>query len=263
LSPHLEKCCLLLVGNESFANAERDLKMLTGIYVPHSTQHRLLERYKLPAPETTEKVEALSIDGGNVRLRTHEGEESVWKNYKAVKVHGQVGAAFFQNNPDLLAWVNSQPQSESITCLGDGHDGVWNLFKQIGTIEQRREVLDWYHLIENLHRVGGSLKRLRRAKNQLWQGSTLEAIAEFVGVRSKQSEKFQKYLRKHQSRIPDYQNYQQQGIDIGSGAVESLIKQMGARIKIVGAQWNEKNVPQILRLRCAYLNNHIKLSISA
>ncbi|MEG4445381.1 hypothetical protein QUB47_25470 [Microcoleus sp. AT9_B5] len=54
-----------------------------------------------------------------------------------------------------------------------------------------------------------------------------------------------------------------QGIDIGSGAVESLIKQIGARIKIVGAQWNEKNVPQILRLRCAYLNNDIKLNISA
>ena len=134
MSPHLEKCCLLLVGNESFANAERDLKMLTGIYVPHSTQHRLLERYKLAELETTEKVEALSIDGGNVRLRTPLGEESIWRNYKAVKVHGQVGAAFFQNNPDLVAWVNSQPQSEAITCLGDGHDGVWNLFKQIGTI---------------------------------------------------------------------------------------------------------------------------------
>ena len=263
LSPNLEKCCLLLVGNESFANAERDLKMLTGIYVPHSTQHRLLERYKLLPPETTEKVEALSIDGGNVRLRTPLGEESVWRNYKAVKVHGQVGAAFFQNNADLVVWVNSQLKSEAITCLGDGHDGVWNLFNQIGTIEQRREVLDWYHLIENLHRVGGSLKRLRRAQNQLWQGSTLEAIAEFVGVTSKGSEKFQKYLRKHQSRIPDYQNYQQQGIDIGSGAVESLIKQIGARIKIVGAQWNKKNVPQILRLRCAYLNNDIKLGVSA
>jgi len=74
-----------------------------------------------------------------------------------------VGAAFFQNNPDLVAWVNSQLPSEAITCLGDGHDGVWNLFNQIGTIEQRTEVLDWYHLIENLYRVGGSLKRLRRA----------------------------------------------------------------------------------------------------
>jgi hypothetical protein len=263
LSPHLEKCCLLLVGNESFANAEKDLKMLTGIYVPHSTQHRLLERYKFPEPEATEPVKALSIDGGNVRLRTALGEESVWRNYKAVKVHGQVGAAFFQNNPDLVAWVNRQPQSEAITCVGDGHDGVWNLFNQIGTIEQRREVLDWYHLIENLHRVGGSVKRHRRAQNQLWQGATVEAIAEFVGVKGKRSKNFQNYLQKHQSRIPDYQTYQKQGIDIGSGAVESLIKQIGARIKIVGAQWNEKNVPQILRLRCAYLNNEIKISISA
>ena len=198
------------MGNESFANAERDLKMLTGIYVPHTTQHRLLGRYKFPEPETTDKVEVLSIDGGNVRLRTQEGEESVWRNYKAVKVHGQVAAAFFQNNADLVAWVNNQIKSEAITCLGDGHDGVWNLFNQIGTIEQRREVLDWYHLIENLHKVGGSLKRLRRAKNKLWQGATLEAIAEFAGVASKRSQKFQKYLRKHQSRIPDYQNYQQQ-----------------------------------------------------
>jgi len=87
LSPHLEKCCLLLVANESFANAEKDLKMLTGIYVPHSTQHRLLERYEFSSPSPSEQVKALSIDGGNVRLRTHEGEESIWRNYKAVKVH--------------------------------------------------------------------------------------------------------------------------------------------------------------------------------
>jgi len=30
-----------------------------------------------------------------------------------------VGAAFFQNNPDLVAWVNSQPQSEAITRRGE------------------------------------------------------------------------------------------------------------------------------------------------
>ena len=154
------------MGNESFANAERDLKMLTGIYVPHSTQHRLLERYGFSSPSASEQVEALSIDGGNVRLRTPLGEQSIWRNYKAVKVHSQVGAAFFQNNPELVAWVNSQLPNQTITCLGDGHDGVWNLFNQIGTTEQRREVLDWYHLIENLHRVGGSLKRLRRALSQ-------------------------------------------------------------------------------------------------
>ncbi len=34
-------------------------------------------------------------------------------------------------------------------------------------------------------------------------------------------------------------------------------------MKIIGAQWNSNNVPQMLKLRCAYLNSDINLSISA
>jgi hypothetical protein len=41
---------------------------------------------------------------------------------------------------------------------------------------------------------------------------------------------------------------------IGSGAVESAIKQIGARIKISGAQWNVNSVNHILSVRCADLN---------
>jgi len=48
-------------------------------------------------------------------------------------------------------------------CLGDGHDGVWNLF-QIAPAPERWEILDWYHLKENLYKVGGSLKRLTQAE---------------------------------------------------------------------------------------------------
>jgi hypothetical protein len=36
--------------------------------------------------------------------------------------------------------------------------------------QQRREVLDWYHLMENLHKVGGSIRRLKRVENYLWHG---------------------------------------------------------------------------------------------
>ena len=98
LSPHLEKCCLLLVGNESFANAERDIEILTGVRIPHSTQHRLVNNYQLPEPTVTKKAEALSVDGGSVRLRTRLGQKSEWKNYKAIKVHQRAGVAFFQDN---------------------------------------------------------------------------------------------------------------------------------------------------------------------
>ena len=42
-------------------------------------------------------------------------------------------------------------------CLG--HDGIWNIYGAIGKATQRREFLDWYHLVENLGKVGGSQQR--------------------------------------------------------------------------------------------------------
>jgi hypothetical protein len=63
--------------------------------------------------------------------------------------------------------------------------------------------------------------------------------------------------------IPCYKQYQQLGIPIGSGDVESKIKQVGARVKLSGARWNRRSVPLILRLRCAYLNRSPLLSIYA
>jgi hypothetical protein len=276
----MEKCCLLLVSNESFMNAEQDIKFLTGVKIPRSTQHRLTNNYHLPEPKITKRVKSLSVDGGTVRLRTPLGQKSEWKNYKAIKIHEQAGMAFFQSNQSLVQWVNQQPLSQNINCLGDGHDGVWNIVEQIGIEHQRREILDWYHLIENLHKVGGSNQRLRQAENYLWQGLVDDAIAIFDDFKKKpcdpeevsssrkraprqQARNFQNYLRKHRFRIPDYQLYQELGISIGSGSVESWIKQIGSRVKIVGAQWNSQNISQMLRLRCAYLNRDITLSICA
>jgi hypothetical protein len=38
----------------------------------------------------------------------------------------------------------------------------------------------------------------------------------------------------------------QQGLTIGSGSVESTVKQIGRRVKISGAQWHKSNVAQVL-----------------
>ena len=117
--------------------------------------------------------------------------------------------------------------------------------------------------MENLHKVGGSNQRLKQAKSYLWLGLVNDAIAIFDDLKKRQARNFQNYLRKHRLRIPDYQLYQEIGICIGSGSVESWIKQIGSRVKIVCAQWNPQNVSQILRLRCAYLNRDISLGICA
>jgi len=65
---------------------------------------------------------------------------------------------------------------------------------------------------------------------------------------------FRTYVTKHRHRIVNYGYYQAEGISIGSGEVESTIKQMAARLKISGGQWNAANVPQVLLHRCADLN---------
>lgn len=254
LSPQLEANCLLLSANVSYASAARDLQKLTGIYVDHSTQQRLVHRQEFPDFLAKESVIDLSVDGGKARLRTAEGEASEWRDYKAVMLHDRGCAACFQENQQLLDWVNHQPLSNPVTCLGDGHPGVWNLIADIATPQQRREILDWYHLNENLYKVGGSNQRLRTVESLLWRGKVDEAIAAFADWDSPQVKNFLAYLEKHRLRIPDYQDFRSQGITIGSGAVESKIKQIGRRIKISGAQWNRSNLPQVLKHRCAYLN---------
>ena len=94
-------------------NAEQDIKVLTGIKIAHSTQHRLINNYHLPEPKIKIKANSLSLDGGTVRLRTPLGQKSEWKNYKAVKIHEQVGMAFFQNNQRLVKWIERQPRANA------------------------------------------------------------------------------------------------------------------------------------------------------
>jgi len=121
---------------------------------------------------------------------------------------------------------------------------VWNLFKEIGTAPQRQEILDWYHLRENLYKVGGSLKRLKQAEAMLWQGQVDEAIALFADCRRQQAKNFCAYLDKHRRRIVNYEYFQAEQLSsIGSGAVESAVKQIDRRLKISGALRESRKYP--------------------
>ncbi len=107
----------------------------------------------------------------------------------------------------------------------------------------------------NLTKLGG-VKRLKEAENLLWRGKVDETITLISGMKKKQAENFCNYLKTHRHRIINYGYYQEEQIcSIGSGAVESTVKQIDRRLKISGAQWNKENVSQVLKHRCAYLNN--------
>lgn len=134
----------------SYQNAADNLETVTGMKVSRSTPQRLVHRQEFTALVACDEVEELSVDGGKVRIRTPVGEASMWRDYKAVNLHSHGVAAFFQDNPALVDWVNSQQLAPIVTCLGDGHGGIWNIMADIATASARHEILDWYHLIENL-----------------------------------------------------------------------------------------------------------------
>jgi hypothetical protein len=258
ISPYLERCCLILSANVSYENASRDLEMLMGVKVSRSSQQRIVHRHEFLTIDIEEPVEELSVDGGKVRLRTPEGEPCEWKDYKAVNFHEQGIFATFQENQALIDCINRQPLADMVTCLGDGHDGVWNIISEISTPDNRYEILDWFHLVENLYKVKESSEFLETVEAHLWRGKVDAAIEQFKSLPSSECGNFIAYLQKHRHRIPDYWYFQTEQIcSIGSGAVESSIKQISRRIKISGAQWNAKNVPQVLKHRTAYLNGSL------
>ncbi|WP_418886969.1 ISKra4 family transposase [Gloeobacter morelensis] len=257
LSPRMEKYCLLVSANVSYQHAEQDIETLSGLRVSHATQQRLVhrQRFALPVASAPEAVQELSVDGGKVRLRTQPGQPCEWRDYKAVRLQGVATAAMYRDNDSLVGWVNRQGLAAPLTCLGDGHDGIWNIVSRIATPERRREILDWYHLKENLYKVEGSYSRLHRAEAHLWRGEVEAAIAQFDGWEVAPVTRLCQYLRKHQSRIVNYDYLQaEQVCSVGSGAVESAVKQIDRRLKLSGAQWKVENVPQVLAHRAAYLN---------
>lgn len=246
-------------ANVSYTHAAEDIELFTGIAVSAKTQQRLVQRQEFDPPQLSEVVEEASIDGGSVRLINEPGQPPLWKQYKAVHLAPmQIHAAWLEDNPALLEWLNAQPLATILSCLGDGHDGIWNLFEQVSPAVERREILDWFHLMENLEKVGGSLNRLAQARGLLWQGKVDDTLLLFQACQSHQAHCFTQYLQKHRHRIPNYDYLQAEDIcSIGSGAVESTVKQIDRRLQISGARWKPEHVPKVLAHRCAYLNNQL------
>ncbi|NJL57638.1 ISKra4 family transposase [bacterium] len=259
LSPYLEKCCLLISANVSYERSAQDIPVLTGMRVSRGTQQRLVQRQTFELPVVEGCVEEISMDGGKVRIRTPLGEICRWQDYKAVNLHGHWLDAFFHANEALVDWVNQHLLAIPVICLGDSHDGIWNLFSSIASDPQRQEILDWFHLKENLYKVNATDQDIATVEAFLWQGNVDDAIEQLKQWQDEPAKTFSWYLRKHRSRIVNYAYFQAEGISIGSGTVESTVKQIGARIKLSGAQWKSENVPQVLAHRCAYLNGQFSI----
>ena len=169
-SPYLEQCCLRMCSKTSYRQAEDDLEMLTGIRVSAKTQERIVKRTTLPEPTSDAPVSELALDGGMVWVRTPKGEPSEWRQYHVIRVNREgIGMAWFKQPAALLSWVINLPLATLVYLLGDGHCGIWSLFAQMEIPDLTDEILDWFHLKENLYKVEATPEQLDTLSSHLWK----------------------------------------------------------------------------------------------
>ena len=163
--------------------------------------------------------------------------------------------------------------AKEVVFIGDGAEWIWNIANRHFNDKRTTWVLDWYHLVEHLWEAARTLhpddrpaqmglvaqwKRVLRDEGgiRLWrqleqmQGDTDETTSGWKAIESLIG-----YLKPRLDQT-DYPTYRQRDMTIGSGAVESSVKQLVVqRAKGPGMHWTADGLEAVLALRSISLNH--------
>jgi hypothetical protein len=183
-------------------------------------------------------------------------------SWHQVQTEAELGAALQQiKDADLI------PEAQVRLCVVcDGAAWIW---KHVQTLfPHARQVLDYYHCAEYLHKVaqahyGSSVQALEWVEATLTRLYLGHVAAVLGGLRrmhatsdeaAKALANCWEYLDAHRGRT-HYRKLRQGGYPVGSGGIESANKFIcHVRLKRSGAWWYERTSNQMLALRCAKYN---------
>ena len=159
------------------------------------------------------------------------------------------------------------PEEQVRLCVVcDGAEWIWKHVQAL--FPQARQVLDYYHCAQSLHRVakvhyGASVQALEWVEatlTRLYLGKVGLVLGGLKRMQAQSDEAAKAiancwdYLDAHRGRTA-YQKLRRGGYPLGSGGIESSNKFIcHVRLKRSGAWWYEINSNQMLALRCAKYN---------
>ncbi|AFZ28459.1 hypothetical protein Cylst_6714 (plasmid) [Cylindrospermum stagnale PCC 7417] len=165
-------------------------------------------------------------------------------------------------------------QAKQVLLIADGAEWIWihipTLLKRLGCPTETYELFDFYHVTEHLQTfadVAFSDDKERKdwfnkARKTLKQGNALtlmkqmdEFILKTTGERCKTMVSQRDYLlRAYREGRLNYAKMLEKKLPIGSGAIESLIRQVvNLRMKGNSKFWLKENAEIILHLRCQWM----------
>jgi len=240
------------------------------------------ERVILPPPGQDHACpKGISIDGGMVNI-CEEG----WKEIKVGAVfdieerldrdpitgergpqaHGvNVGYAAVLGTvedfgPEIwrVAVEQEVPQAAKSSVTADGAEWIWNLVADY--FPESEQIVDWYHACEHLHQAATALfvedeKRAERWYKKRQENLYLGEVHMITNPLDQAGlSKRSHYFHNHQRRMR-YQDYREEGYPIGSGIVESGIKQFKVRLSGPGMRWSREGAERMLAIRGAVLDH--------
>jgi hypothetical protein len=238
------------------------------------------ERVGLPG-EDLDIRRGVSLDGGMVNIRA-EG----WKELKAGAVFEvelrlerdpqtrelvEVPHALNQSYTAVLGsaerfapalWrlaVEQQvPRAFYSSVTADGAEWIWNLAADY--FPDSVQIVDWYHACQHLAQAADALyaedkesaqRWFQQRQDDLFQGHIV-AITRPLDQAGLSDQAH--YFHTHKRRM-QYQAFREEGYPIGSGTVESEIKQFKARLTGSGMRWSRPAAEQMLVIRGAVLDH--------
>lgn len=251
-------------------------------YVERQQELVSVERVKLPAPwEDHDQRKGVSIDGGMVHIR-EEGWKEVkvgtafdivmkperdpvteeWASYAGADqmtytaVLGGVDA--FSSALWKLALDADIPSADQSSVTADGAPWIWNVAADL--FPDSSQIVDWYHAAQHLAAASHALypqdeeqaeRWFQQQKHDLFQGNIhlITHPLDSAGL-----SEHSRYFHTHKRRM-QYHQFRDEGYPIGSGSVESGIKQFKARLAGPGMRWSRAGADRMLVIRAAVLSD--------
>lgn len=243
-----------------------------------------VERLRLPeACYDHAQKKGLAMDGGMVNIR-HEG----WREIKvaavfdvAVKLErdphtGVLGDYAHGVNIHYRALLGSKdefapqawalavkhqlPTAQERVVIGDGAAWIWVLAEEL--CPEGWQIVDWFHATQHLAQAAQtafpaeseSQKRvlwLKTLRDHLYFGR-LEVLIECLKAQA--CHESVPYFETHKRRMR-YLEFRENRLPLGSGLIESGVKQVKQRVAAAGMRWNAKRLNPMLLIAGAVLAN--------
>jgi len=244
-----------------------------------------LNKGKLQFPARKKKgVLYIEVDGATLNTRSKDDSGSSWRENKLGIVFSSdniytwtskrgekqrkilkreytayIGSVSeFKKHVLSCALKNGYGTYEKTVMIGDGATWIRNMREEL--FPDAQQILDFYHLCENVNTFAKHFFGMEPSKYTKWATETCDLLrgSKYYEVLTDLKEKKKPascpidlygYIQNNVDNI-DYASYDQEGLFVGSGAIESGNKSvLQHRLKQAGMRWNTPTAQNMLTLR--------------